>query len=107
MHPYKEVEEYGKDASEYTCNILKNANLLELSYEENLSKTDKYGRILAWVFADNELVQEKLLKIGYAQVKYIYAKYSKLDTLYKAQNEAKTNKLGIWYDYEEPTYTRC
>ena len=104
VHPYKEVEKYGKDASEYTCNLLKNANKIELSYEENLSKTDKYGRILAWVFADNELVQEKLLKIGYAEVKYIYAKYSKLDTLYQAQNEAKKQKLGLWYEYEETKY---
>ena len=100
VHPYKEVEEYGKDASEYTCNILKNANTLELSYENNLSKTDKYGRILAWVWADDELVQEKLVSIGYAEVKYIYAKYSYLDLLYKAQENAKSNKLGIWYDYE-------
>ena len=104
VHPYKEVEEYGKDASEYTCNLLKNANTLELSYEFNLSKTDKYGRILAWVFADDELVQEKLLSIGYAEVKYVYAKYSKLDILYQVQNKAKEKKLGIWYDYEEPKY---
>ena len=104
VHPYKEVEEYGKTASEYTCNLLKNANILELSYELNLSKTDKYGRILAWVWADNDLVQEKLLSIGYAEVKYIYANYSKLDILYQAQNRAKDNKLGIWYEYEEPKY---
>lgn len=104
VHPYKEVEEYGKSASEYTCNLLKNANRLELSYENNLSKTDKYGRILAWVWADNELVQKKLLSIGYAEVKYVYAKYSKLDILYKAQNEAKKKKLGIWYEYEDKEY---
>lgn len=104
VHPYKEVEEYGSSASEYTCNLLKNANLLELSYENNLSKTDKYGRILAWVWADNELVQEKLVSIGYAKVKYVYAKYSKLDILYKAQKEAKEKKLGIWYDYEDKEY---
>lgn len=104
VHPYKEVEEYGKDASEYTCNLLKNANLIELSYENDLSKTDKYGRILAWVWADNELVQEKLVSIGYAEVKYIYAKYSKLDMLYKVEEEARNKKIGIWYDYEEPVY---
>ena len=104
VHPYKEVEEYGKDASEFTCYLLKNANTLELSYENNLSKTDKYGRILAWVWADNELVQEKLLSIGYAEIKYVYAKYSKLEELYKIQNQAKEKKLGIWYDYKEPKY---
>lgn len=104
VHPYKEVEEYGKDASEYTCNLLKNANTIELSYEENLSKADKYGRILAWVFADQELVQEKLVSIGYAEVKYIYAKYSYLDKLYEVQEKAKEKKIGIWYDYSETKY---
>lgn len=69
-----------------------------------MSKTDKYGRILAWVWADNELVQEKLVSIGYAEVKYIYAKYSKLDMLYKVEEEARNKKIGIWYDYEEPVY---
>lgn len=104
VHPYKEVEEYGKDASEYTCNILKNANTIELSYENNLSKTDKYGRILAWVWADNELVQKKLISIGYAGVKYVYAKYSLLEELYETQNKAKEQKLGLWYDYQDKEY---
>ena len=105
VHPYKEVEEYGKNASEYTCHILKNANTIELSYENNLSKTDKYGRILAWVWADNELVQKKLVSIGYAEVKYIYANYSKLKELLEAQEKAKNNKLGIWYDYKDQKYS--
>lgn len=104
VHPYKEVEEFGKDASEYTCNLLTNANTIEISYEDNMSKKDKYGRLLAWVFADNELVQEKLVSIGYAEVKYIYANYTYLSNLYKAEEEAKNKKIGIWYDYDEPIY---
>lgn len=104
VHPYKEVEEYGKDASEYTCNLLKNASTIELSYEENMKNKDKYGRILAWVWVNEELVQEKLISIGYAEVKYVYAKYTYLDKLYDAQNKAKKNKLGIWYDYEEKKF---
>ena len=104
VHPYKEVEEYGKSASEYTCYLLENAQTVALSYDNNLSKTDKYGRILAWVWADNELVQEKLISVGYAQVRYIYAKYSMLDRLYKSQKQAKAKKIGIWTDYQEPSY---
>lgn len=102
VHPYKEVEEYGKSASEYTCYILKNAENIALSYENNLSQTDKYGRILAWVWADDELVQEKLISVGYAKVKYIYANYSKLNLLYKAEKKAQDKKIGIWTDYHEP-----
>ena len=69
-----------------------------------MSKKDKYDRLLAWVFADNELVQEKLVSIGYAEVKYIYANYTYLDKLYKVQEAAKNKKIGIWYDYEESVY---
>ncbi|MBQ9318064.1 MAG: thermonuclease family protein [Bacilli bacterium] len=102
VHPYKEVEEYGKSASEYTCYLLKTAENISLSYENNLSKTDKYGRILAWVWADDELVQEKLISVGYAEVKYIYSNNSKLDLLYKAEKKAQDEKIGIWTDYQEP-----
>ena len=104
VHPYKEVEEYGKGASEYTCDLLTNAKTIEISYEDNMSKKDKYGRLLVWVFADNELVQERLVSIGYAKVKYIYANYTYLKKLYKAEKEAKKKKIGIWYDYEESAY---
>lgn len=105
VHPYKEVQEYGKDASEYTCNILKNANTIEIAYEDNLSKKDKYGRTLAWVFADSKLVQESLVEVGYARVRYVYAKYTYLDILYEAQEKAKSKKIGIWFDYEEEKYS--
>lgn len=104
VHPYKEIEEYGKDASEYTCNILKNANTIEIAYEDNMYNKDKYGRTLAWVFADDKLVQESLVEVGYAEVRYIYAKYTYLDKLYKVQEKAKKANIGIWYDYKEEKY---
>lgn len=104
VHPYKDVEEYGKDAGEYTCKLLTEANQIEIEYEESMSTEDKYGRKLAWIWVDDELLQESLIEVGYAQVKYIYAKYTYLDKLYEAQNDAKANKVGIWYGYEEDTY---
>ena len=105
VHPYKEVEEYGKDASEYTCNLLTNANTIQIAYEDNMTKKDKYGRNLAWIWVDDKLIQESLIEVGYAQVRYVYANYSYLDKLYQAQKKAKSKKIGIWYDYEEPTYS--
>ena len=35
VHPKKKVEPYGKEASNYTCNKLKNANKIVLEYDEN------------------------------------------------------------------------
>lgn len=104
VHPYKSEEEYGKNASEYTCKKLKEANNIKLEYETNLYKFDKYDRLLAWVFVDDNLLQEELVKIGYAKVRYIYAKYTYLDKLLETQKIAKQEKNGLWYDYEEENY---
>jgi micrococcal nuclease len=59
-----EIEEYGKEASNFTCNELTNAEKIEIEYDENSNKTDKYNRDLVWVWVDDVLLQETLLKEG-------------------------------------------
>lgn len=96
VHPTKEVEAYGKDASEYTCNKIKNAEIIELEYDEDSDKLDKYNRHLVWVFVDGELLQKKLVSKGYASVAYLYGDYKYTDELEDAEQDAENNKLGIW-----------
>lgn len=98
-HPSKGTEPYGIEASEYTCNALKEASKISLEYEED--KTDKYDRVLAWVFTDDELLQGKLVKEGLAKVAYIYGDYKYTEKLQKLESEAKRDKLNIWSDYKE------
>ena len=97
----KEIEEYGKEASKYTCDELTNAKKIEIEYDPKSDKTDKYDRHLVWVFVDGTLLQEKILKKGYANIDYIYGEYNYLDNLYKIEEDAKNNKVGIWGNYEE------
>lgn len=104
VHPYKNEEEYGKDASSYTCNRLKNAKKIELQYEDTYYNKDKYNRNLAWVFVDSKLFQKELISIGYAKVKYIYAKYNYTEELLEEQNIAFNNKMGLWNNVEEIKY---
>lgn len=92
----KELEYYGKEASEYTCNKLKKAKKIELEYDSNSDKYDKYGRLLAWVFVDGKLLQEDLVKGGYAKVAYLYADYKYTGLLQEAQEKASMNSKGIW-----------
>lgn len=96
VHPTKEVMAYGKDASEYTCNLLTNATKIEIEYDEGSTKKDKYDRDLVWVFVDDKLLQEELIRVGYASVKYIYGDYYYTDRLYSVEKTAKENKYGIW-----------
>lgn len=96
-----EVEYYGKEASEFTCNLLTNAKNIEIEYEENSDKYDKYGRMLAYVYIDSEMIEYKLLENGYAEVKYIYGDYKYTDELYKYEKIARDNKIGIWSEEKE------
>ena len=104
VKPNTDVEAYGKDASEYTCNKLTNAKKIELEYDDNSSKLDKYDRVLAWVWVDNSLLEKELVDVGYAKVKYIYGNYSYVDLLYESEAQAKEKKVGIWSDYTPVTY---
>ena len=97
----KEVEPYGKEASEYTCNKLKSAKQIYILYDENSDKKDKYNRDLAWVFIDDKLLNNEIVKNGYGKVAYLYGDYLYTNDLKESENLAKKNKLGIWSDYEE------
>lgn len=99
------IEEYGKDASDYTCNMLKNSNNIYIEYDSNSDSRDKYNRVLGYIFVDNNNLSELLLSKGYAEVKYIYGDYKYIDRLCKAEYNAYKNNLGIWstndYKYQD------
>ena len=96
----KEIEEFGKEASEFTCNALEKANVIELEYDSNSDKTDKYDRHLVWVFVDGKLLQDELVKHGLAEVAYLYDDYKYTNDLLKSQEFAKKNKYNLWKDEE-------
>lgn len=95
VHPTKEEEAYGKLASEYTCNLLTNAKEIVVEYENN-NKKDKYGRDLAWIWVDQKLLQDELIKKGYGKVAYIYGNYRYTSSLCLDERKAQEENLGIW-----------
>lgn len=100
-HPSKGVEPYGKEASEYTCNSLKKAKVIELEYDDDSDKIDKYDRHLVWVFVDETLLQKELVSKGYASVAYLYGDYKYTDILEEVEQGAEDSKLGIWSNEED------
>lgn len=94
----KEKEPYGKEASEFTCQMLKEADTIELEYDSGSDAQDKYGRELAWVYVDGQLLQRLLVEQGLAEVAYIYGDYAYSDELYAAQEKAKAQGIGMWSD---------
>lgn len=89
------VQPYGKDASEENKKLVESGKL-ELEFDKG-GRTDKYGRLLAYVYADGKSVQEQLLKDGLARVAYIYPPNTKYVAEYqKVENAAKKKHIAIW-----------
>lgn len=85
----------------FVCDKLKNAKKIELELEKEMEEKDKYDRYNAWVFIDDVLLQDILVKEGYAKTYYLYENYKYYDILKQDENSAKDAKTGIWNVKEE------
>ncbi len=88
------ADPFGDEAATYTCNALTQANVIYFEYEQD--KYDRYDRLLAWIFVDDQLLQEQLIQEGLAEVKYIYDDYKYTNVLEVNQKVAQKNKVGLW-----------
>lgn len=95
VHPNKEPQPFGKDASIYTKSYLKEGMTVQL--EIGNPERDNYNRLLGYIWVDGVLFNQVLVEQGYARVGYIYPPNVKyLEQLLKAQEKAKEKKKGIW-----------
>lgn len=92
----KVEEPYGNEAMAYTKNKLDNAKNIEIEYDDNADKEDRFGRILAYIWVDGNLFQEELVRNGYAKTYMMKANYKYADELKEAERQAKADKIGVW-----------
>lgn len=96
VHPQKPVEEYGKEASRFTANLLKGESVY-LEYDQE--KADKYGRVLAYVYRapDGLFVNLEVIRQGYghAYTKYPF-KQETMDLFRHYGREAREAGRGLW-----------
>lgn len=96
VKPGTEPQPFGKEASDYTEKRLKEGKNIILEYDPASDRYDKYGRVLAWIWIDDSLLQEELVANGYAKIEYIYGDYKYLDILEDAEAAARESGAGIW-----------
>lgn len=85
--------EFGKVASEFTKKRLENKTV---DIEFDAGPTDRYGRLLVYLFVDGVSYNEVLLEEGMAEV-MIYSPNVKNAELYKSiEKVAKDKKVGLW-----------
>lgn len=87
------VQCYGNEAKEYLDSIVSGKKVY---IEQDVSDKDKYDRLLRYVYVDGEMVNELLVKNGYA-----FASSYPPDTKYQQKMEsaeiyAKGAKKGFW-----------
>ncbi|WP_338754197.1 thermonuclease family protein [Bacillus sp. FJAT-52991] len=92
-HPRLGVQPFGPEASAYTKELLTNK---EVELEVDVQERDQYGRMLAYVWLDGQLVNEQLIAEGLARVAVFPPNTKYVDRLEKAQKEAQKQKRGIW-----------
>jgi len=94
VDPRKSVQCFGKEAKEANSNLVLNKVVI---LKKDISETDKYGRLLRYVYLeDGTFVNLWLVKNGYASV-YTYSPdvaYSRQFLI--AEQEARQNKRGLW-----------
>jgi micrococcal nuclease len=77
----------------------------EVGLERDISITDKYGRLLAYVWVGDLMVNSEMVRTGYAHA-YTYppdVKYS--DLFVELEREARENEYGLWAEPETTSST--
>jgi len=87
------TEDYGDIATE------KNKELVEgklVKLEKDVSSTDKYGRILAYVYVGDIFINAYLVQEGYAQISTYPPDVKYADYFLELQQEARDSSKGLW-----------
>jgi micrococcal nuclease len=93
VHPQREVEAFGKEASDFTRERLLGKTVY-LAFDWNLR--DRYGRLLAYVFTeDRRCHNAELIRQGYG---HAYTKYPFrfMEEFRGYEREAREQKRGLW-----------
>lgn len=96
VDPRKPVECFGGQASDKAKSLLSNQHV-RLESDPSQANRDKYGRLLRYIYINNETdFGLTMIKEGYAY-EYTYNTPYKFQKEYKlAQKEAENSKLGLW-----------
>jgi micrococcal nuclease len=92
VHPFKPVEYFGKEASEYTKKLT--GQTAYLAFDWNLR--DNYGRLLAYIYLDSgECFNAKLIEDGYGFA-YLTFPFQFMDEFRNLERSAREERRGLW-----------
>lgn len=93
VDPRKPVECFGKEAA------TKNKELVEgklVQLEKDVSDKDQYGRLLRYVYINNVMINDLLVREGFANVSTYPPDVKYAAKFLESEKYARENKLGFW-----------
>ena len=90
---YPKLEAYGMEAWQANRRLVEGK---EVRLERDVTETDKYGRLLRYVYVDDIFVNAELVRQGLAQAKVYPPDTKYQDYLEKLESEAREAGRGIW-----------
>lgn len=93
VDPRRPVQCYGEEASK------RNKELVEgktITLEKDVSETDKYGRLLRYVYLNGVMINKQLVEEGYALASSYPPDIKHQPELRLAQKNALSNHRGLW-----------
>jgi micrococcal nuclease len=93
VHPDKPVQPFGPEAGAANRRLVAGQTV---RLEKDVSETDRYGRLLRYVYVGDLLVNEELLRLGLAQVATFPPDVKYVDRFLAVQREAQAAGVGMW-----------
>ena len=91
----EDPEPFGREAAEANRRWVEGKRV-RLDYD--VQRRDRYGRVLAYVYVDGEMVNAKLLAEGFAHLLTIPPNVKYVDQFRQAVQAARDNRRGVWND---------
>jgi micrococcal nuclease len=102
VDPRRPVGCFGQEASDFNKALVDDR---QVELEKDISETDSFGRLLRYVNVGGEMVNEVLVREGYAQVATYPPDVKYVDRFLAAQREAREADRGLWGACASPTPT--
>ena len=93
VDPRKPVECFGREASNKNKELVAGKSV---KLEKDISETDKYGRLLRYVFVGDVFVNDYLVRQGYAYASSYPPDVKFQNQFNQAEREARANSRGLW-----------
>jgi micrococcal nuclease len=95
VHPKREVEYFGAEASAFTKARLLGKNV-RLAFDWDLR--DRYGRLLAYVYTEDGVCHNaELVRQGYGHA-YTRFPFQFMDEFRRCEREAREKRRGLWHN---------